>query len=206
MTQATLDEELARRIRLVVLDVDGVLTDNGVYIGRTAVGDGIELKRFHIQDGLGMKLLEWAGVGVVLLSGRESPATASRAAELGLEAHQDAGARKRPIMERILERRGIGWDEVAMVADDLADLPVLSEVALPVAVANAVPEVRDAAVWTTARVGGDGAVREFSEALLRARGEWDAVLQGYARYGMEGGEVADHVATALSKRVRGATR
>lgn len=194
MTGAPLAHGPADRIRLVVLDVDGVLTDNGIYIGQTASGEGVELKRFHVQDGLGIKLLEWAGVKVIFLSGRESHATALRAAELGVDAYQDAGARKRATLDPILERHGVAWDQVAVLADDLADLPLLRAAGLPVAVANAVPEVHAAAAWATERRGGEGAVREFAEALLRARDEWDAVVEAYDRSRDDGTSVAAHFA------------
>lgn len=172
--------EVARRIRLVVLDVDGVLTDGGVYMGTLPGGEALELKRFDIQDGLGVKMLMWSGIEVAIVSGRVSQATTLRAAELGVtECHQDPEAEKLPLVGGVLEERGLGWDEVAMMADDLADLPVLRKVGLPVAVANAVPEVVSAARWQTTRVGGSGAVRELAEALLAARGEWDRRVEAY---------------------------
>ncbi len=173
--------ELARRVRLVALDVDGVLTDNGVYIGRTESGEAVESKRFHILDGLGIKMLGWAGIPVALVSGRESEATRIRAEELGIESYQDSGARKLPALERLIADHGVSWDEVAFVGDDLADLPALSRVGLPVAVANAVPEVKALARWQTRRQGGNGAVREFAEALLKARGEWSRLVVEYQR-------------------------
>lgn len=184
----SLAPELARRIGLVVLDVDGVLTDNGVYIGETEDGRKVELKRFGITDGLGIRMLEWAGIPVALISGRESPATRIRAAELGIECYQDAGARKLPALVEVMERHGVEWEEVAFVADDLADLPALHRVGLPVAVANAVPEVRAVARLQLRRAGGDGAVREFVETLLKARGEWSRLVDEYvaARSEMDG--------------------
>jgi 3-deoxy-D-manno-octulosonate 8-phosphate phosphatase (KDO 8-P phosphatase) len=176
----TIAPTVARRIRLVILDVDGVLTDAGLYLGADAEGGRVELKRFDIQDGLGIRLLADAGIRVAVVSGRESSATALRARELGIEeCHQDAGARKLPVVEEIMARLDVAWDEVAMVGDDLPDLPLLRRVALPVAVANAVKEVRDAAHWITGREGGHGAVREFCRALLEARGDWDATVEAY---------------------------
>lgn len=172
--------DIARAIRMVVLDVDGVLTDGGVYIGARAGGEAIELKRFDIQDGLGVKMLGWAGIEVVIVSGRVSEATTLRAEELGVsECHQDPGAAKLPVVRALLEKRGVGWDETAMVGDDLADLPVLERVGLPVAVSNAVPEVHAVSGWTTTASGGAGAVREFARALLMARGEWEGLVQKY---------------------------
>ncbi len=173
--------ELARRIRLALFDVDGVLTDGGLYIGRSESGDAVELKRFDITDGLGVHMLVWSGIQVALVSGRESAATRLRAAELGVECFEDAGARKIPVVAKLIERHGVSWDEVAFVADDLADLPVLRRVGLPVAVANAVPEVRAASRWVTRRQGGHGAVREFVEELLRARGDWGRLVDEYCR-------------------------
>lgn len=176
-----LDPGLARHIRLVGLDVDGVLTDGGVYVGH-AGDQPIELKRFHIQDGLGLRLLSAAGIRIVLVSGRPSEATTARARELHVdEVIQDEGARKLPAFSGVLERQGIAWADCCFVGDDLPDLPLLRRVGLPVAVANAVPEVRDAARFVTSRPGGSGAVREVAEAILRARDDWDALLADYLR-------------------------
>jgi 3-deoxy-D-manno-octulosonate 8-phosphate phosphatase (KDO 8-P phosphatase) len=172
--------DVAQAIRLVVLDVDGVLTDGGIYVGAQPGGETLELKRFDIQDGLGVKMLGWAGIEVAIVSGRVSEATTRRAAELGIaECHQDPGAAKLPVVRALLEARDVGWDETAMVGDDLADLPVLERVGLPVAVANAVPEVHAVSRWTTSASGGAGAVREFARALLMARGEWEGLVQEY---------------------------
>ncbi|UCC25304.1 MAG: hypothetical protein JSU98_16510, partial [Gemmatimonadales bacterium] len=143
----TIPAEVARRIRIVVFDVDGVLTDAGVYLGETASGEAVELKRFNIQDGLGLKFLEEAGLRVVLISGRVSPATAVRAGELGLEYYQDGGARKVGHLRGVMEREGADWHEVAMLADDLPDLALLRRVGLKGAVANAQPEVMEIAEW-----------------------------------------------------------
>lgn len=175
-----LPREVAERIKLVILDVDGVLTDAGVYMGHGPGGEPLELKRFDIQDGLGVVLLQAAGIEVALVSGRVSPATEVRAAELRIrECHQDAGARKLPVVREMLERLGLEWDEVAMVADDLPDIPVLRKVGLPVAVGNAVPEVRREALWSSRREGGSGAVRDFARTLLKARGEWERLVEEY---------------------------
>jgi 3-deoxy-D-manno-octulosonate 8-phosphate phosphatase (KDO 8-P phosphatase) len=169
----------AARVRLLGLDVDGVLTDNGVYIGPVA-GDRVEFKRFDIQDGLGLILLKTAGLPVVWISGRSSEATALRAAELRVqELLQVPGPRKAAAFGQLLERHGIGWDETAFVGDDLADLPILRRVGLPIAVSNAVSEVKQVAAYVTHAAGGHGAVREVVEALLRARGEWPQILERY---------------------------
>jgi 3-deoxy-D-manno-octulosonate 8-phosphate phosphatase (KDO 8-P phosphatase) len=174
-----IDAAAARRVRLLGLDVDGVLTDNGVYIGPVA-GDRVELKRFDIQDGLGLILLRTAGLPVVWLSGRSSEATALRAAELRVEeVIQVPGPRKAAAFDELLQRRGIEWNEVAFVGDDLADLPVLRRVGLPIAVSNAVSDVKAVASYVTRAAGGHGAVREVIELLLRARGEWPDILERY---------------------------
>jgi 3-deoxy-D-manno-octulosonate 8-phosphate phosphatase (KDO 8-P phosphatase) len=179
MSDPGIDAALAAAIRLVILDVDGVLTDAGVYMGRLPGGEPIELKRFDIQDGVGVKLLQDAGVEVVIVSGRESEATTLRAAELGLRCYQIAGAYKLPTVERMLAERSLDWSEVAMLGDDLPDMSILKRVGLPAAVANATPEVMDVVVWRAKARGGNGAVREFVRALLLARGDWQDAVERY---------------------------
>ncbi|MBM3885511.1 MAG: HAD family hydrolase [Gemmatimonadetes bacterium] len=177
----TIDPALARRVRLVCFDVDGVLTDGGVVLG-DAVGQRVELKRYDIQDGLGITLLRQAGLRTAIITGRESHSVALRAAELQIdEVIQDRRARKVPALTALLERLGLGWDEVAFVGDDLPDLGALRRVGLPVAVGNATAEVRAVATLQLGRSGGAGAVREFCEALLRARGEWETQVEAYVR-------------------------
>ena len=184
---AEIPQDVARAIRLVILDVDGVMTDGGIYLGADEKGATFELKRFEITDGMGVHLLRRAGLELAIVTGRRSEAVALRARELGIrEVHQDPGADKLPIVQSLLKRLGLEWGQAAFLSDDLADIPVLRRVGLPVAVANAAPEVREIASWRTGRRGGEGAVREFSEALLRARGDWDAVLEGYLREREEG--------------------
>jgi 3-deoxy-D-manno-octulosonate 8-phosphate phosphatase (KDO 8-P phosphatase) len=174
-----MDAELARRVRLLVLDVDGVLTDNGIYLGPVG-GQRVELKRFDIQDGLGLGLLRGGPIEVAWVSGRVSEATALRARELKIPTLvQDPGAEKLPAMTALLAEKRVGWDEVAFVGDDWADLPVMRRVGLPIAVANAVKEVKKVARWVTSKEGGHGAVREVIEALLEARGEMTAALERY---------------------------
>jgi 3-deoxy-D-manno-octulosonate 8-phosphate phosphatase (KDO 8-P phosphatase) len=176
-----LTPDAARQVRLLGLDVDGVLTDNGVFIGPVA-GERVELKRFDIQDGLGLILLRTAGLPVVWLSGRSSEATTMRAAELKIsDVIQVAGPRKAAAFGELLARRGIRWEHVAFVGDDLADLPVLQRVGLPIAVSNACDDVKAVAAYVTRASGGHGAVREVVEALLRARGEWSEILDRYFR-------------------------
>ena len=192
----TLSRERAARVRVVMIDVDGVLTDNGVYLGATADGTRVEMKRFHIQDGLGLKMLQWAGLKVVLVSGRESQATRIRAEELGVESRQVAGGYKVPLVQEVLDEAGAEWEELAVLADDLADLPVILRAGLPVSVRNGVAEVKAAARWVTRTRGGDGAVREFAEALLQARGQWPELVEAYRRSREEGGDVPDYLGQA----------
>ena len=119
------------------LDVDGVLTDNAIFVGEVA-GERVEFKRFDIQDGVGMRLLMWSGLHVAIVSGRLSQATELRAKELGVECYQEADAHKIPAMEALLEKKNLTWEEVAFLGDDIPDLAVLRRVGLPAAVANAI--------------------------------------------------------------------
>jgi len=170
---------VAKRIRLVGLDVDGVMTDAGVYIGHSADGP-VELKRFNIQDSIGIKLLMASGIKVVVVSGRFSQATGLRAEELGIdEVVQDPMAVKLPAFKEMLDRAGVRLEEAAFMGDDLPDIPVLRRVGLAAAPQNAVPEVRRVVDIVTAATGGHGAVREFAEALLTARGQWEEAVRQY---------------------------
>src|SRR3989454_8303703 len=165
-----IDAGLARRLKLVGLDVDGVLTDNGIYVGM--VGDHpVELKRFHIQDGLGIKLLRDAGLVVVLASARRSEATELRARELKVdEVVQDK--RKLPAFEDLLRRRGVSWEDCAFVGDDLPDLPLLRRGGVPVAVADAGGEGVGAAQLVTRAPRGQSAGREGGAHTPPARRGW----------------------------------
>lgn len=176
----TLDPQLAGRIGLVVFDVDGVMTDGGIYWADNPGGEPYGLRRFHVHDGIGIYMLRRAGVEVAMVSGKDSEAARARARELGVEeVHQVAPWDKVPTVGRMLERFGLGWDRAACLADDLADLGVLEKVALPAAVFDAAAEVLRLARWRGTVPGGQGAVREFAEALLRARGEWDGLVRDY---------------------------
>jgi 3-deoxy-D-manno-octulosonate 8-phosphate phosphatase (KDO 8-P phosphatase) len=176
-----IDATRARRIRLVAMDVDGTMTDGGIYIGMVA-GEKVEFKRFDIQDGMGMKLLQLAGLKTAMITGRAGDASRLRAEELKVDDFVVAGGRKRAkvhAFEEILEKHGIAWEESCFIGDDLIDIPIMQRAGLPVAVANAVEEVRAIAAFTTSKPGGSGAVREVAEALLRARGEWDQLVETY---------------------------
>ena len=171
---------LAEKIKLVIFDVDGVLTDAGVYVGATGSGETAELKRFDLQDGVGIKMLMWSGLDVAIVSGRVSEATTLRARELGVtECHQEPDAHKLKVVMALLERKGVGWDEVAMIGDDIPDLAVLRRVGLKAAVGNATPPIVAIADWQSRKSGGQGAAREFCDALLEARGVLDEVVERY---------------------------
>ena len=176
---STIPAELASRIRVVVLDADGVLTNGGIYV---ADGDRspFEARKFHVRDGVGLQMLQRAGLGVAIVSGKLSAAVRMRADDLGIEeVHQVDPYDKLPVVEGVLERAGAGWTEAAFLGDDLADLPVLRTVGLPAAVPNAAREVIEASRWVGRVAGGEGAVREFAEALLTARGQWSALVEEY---------------------------
>lgn len=185
--------EVARRIRIVGLDVDGVLTDGGIYLGsadaqKVSPGETpgqpkyapFELKRYDIQDGIAVSFLRRAGIRVAIVSGRVSESVTQRARELGIEdVVQDPEAQKlRPFMD-ILTKHGLTLGEAAFLGDDFPDMAVLRRVGLPVAVGNAVPEIRAVSKVHLSRRGGFGAVREFVELLLKARGEWRSVTDAY---------------------------
>ncbi|MFL5607820.1 MAG: KdsC family phosphatase [Gemmatimonadaceae bacterium] len=170
---------LARSIRLVGLDVDGVLTDGGIYLGG-GNGQPVELKRYEIQDGLGIYLLQKAGLRVAIVTGRVSESVRLRAAELGIDdVAQDAQAQKLPAFLSMLDRHGIAPSEAAFIGDDFPDMAVLRLVGMPVAVANAVPEVKAVCTVHLTKSGGAGAVREFAELLMKARGDWVSITDRY---------------------------
>lgn len=181
-----IEPSLARRIRVVGLDVDGVLTDGGVYLGAARQGGAdvpFELKRYNIQDGLGIQLLRECGIKVVIITGRVSESVALRARELRVDALvQDPEARKLSALTSIAHDFDCGLEDIAFVGDDLPDLAVLRRVGLPVAVGNAVTEVRRIAQLQLRAHGGQGAVREFAEALLMARGEWTEAVECYVAH------------------------
>ena len=163
----------ARRIRLILLDVDGVLTDGTVLMH----GDGTESKGFHIRDGAGIVWAMQAGVEVGLLSARASTVTTQRAAQLGLRIVAQGVASKPVEFARIVAEAGLDEDAVAYMGDDLLDIGVFRRAGLAGAPADAAAEVRAEAHWVSALGGGRGAVREFIELVLRAQGRWDAVVQ-----------------------------
>lgn len=168
--------ERAARIRLLVLDVDGVLTDGGLYYGP----DGSSLKRFNVQDGLGIKLAQSVGVVVAVISGLDSPAVAARVKDLGIEDYHAGHHAKIALVEGLCEKYGLGLDEVAFLGDDWVDAGPLGVVGLPMAVANAQPEVLQRAAWVSTRAGGHGAVREAIRFILEARGLLDGLWEEWS--------------------------
>jgi 3-deoxy-D-manno-octulosonate 8-phosphate phosphatase (KDO 8-P phosphatase) len=168
-------EDRARRIRLILLDVDGVLTDGTVVMH----GDGTESKSFHIRDGAAIVWAMQAGVQVGLLSARASAATTQRAVQLGIKlVSQGVGSKKAEFM-RMAAENGIDEEAVAYMGDDLLDIPVLRRAGLGAAPADAAGEVRAAAHWVSTHGGGRGAVRDFLELVLRAQGRWDEIVQEF---------------------------
>ena len=162
----------ARTLRLILLDVDGVLTDGTVAIS----SDGSESKNFSIRDGAAVLWARREGLTIGLLSGRPSAATTRRAAELGIELVVETGPDKRIAFDQILRSQRLTETEVAYMGDDLLDLPILRRVGLSAAPADAVDEVLADVNWVSARPGGRGAVRELIELILRARLRWQAVV------------------------------
>jgi 3-deoxy-D-manno-octulosonate 8-phosphate phosphatase (KDO 8-P phosphatase) len=163
-------DERARRVRLAVFDVDGVMTDGTLYIGPR----GEEFKAFNILDGHGVKMLQSAGIATAIISGRSSEAVARRAAELAIAHVAQGCADKAAEFEALRARLGLEAEACAFVGDDLPDLAVMRRCGLAVAVANAAQAVKDAAHYVTRAHGGRGAVREFCEVVLRAQGQLGA--------------------------------
>ena len=166
--------EVCRGIELLVLDVDGVLTDGSIFL----TGEG-EIKRFHAHDGLGIKLAMAANIEVAIATARVSAPVAQRAGELGINTALQGRIDKVTAVAELATERGLAHSRIAYIGDDLPDLPAMRSVGLPIAVANARPEVKAAAHFVTKARGGDGAFRELVEIILRSQGLWDAVLARY---------------------------
>ena len=165
----------AANVKLILLDVDGVLTDGAVVI----FGDGSESKRFHIRDGIALVWAQRAGITVGLLSARHSATTAQRAAQLGITLVHQGVASKIKTYDQIVSDMVLSDEEVAYMGDDIVDLAVLARAGLSAAPANAVAEVRARVDFVSAYPGGDGAVRELVEMILRAHGQWDPLIKTY---------------------------
>jgi len=175
MKRSSLHSRLAN-IKLFLCDVDGVLTDGSIYIGGKQ-----EIKRYNIQDGLGLVLLRRAGIKCGWVSSRPSPATTMRARELKITflVQQKDRLGKAEAIEKILAREKLSWDEVCYVGDDIVDLGPLEKAGVGIAVANAVAEAKAVADFVTRAAGGGGGVREIIEMILKAQGKWGGIVAGY---------------------------
>ncbi len=170
-------EQRCRPIELILSDVDGVLTDGGIVFDN----QGIETKRFHIRDGMGIKLWQRAGYRFGLVTGRSSHIVKIRAAELGIDLVRQAAEEKLPATTEIARELGLSLERVCYIGDDLPDLPAMNAVGLSIAVADAAGELRAAAHYTTSVPGGHGAVREAIEMILKHQNRWQDLMQRYGR-------------------------
>src|SRR5215472_6863803 len=169
--------KLAAKIELLLLDVDGVLTDGKFLFVPMPDGSVVEAKAFDAQDGSGIGLARRAGIKLGIISGRLSPAVTRRAEELRLHfCYQGLGRKKLEAFDEIVRTAGLPLDRICFVGDDLQDLPILRRVGFPVAVGNACAEAKMAAAYITERNGGHGAVREVVELILKTQGKWDAAI------------------------------
>ncbi len=169
----------AARIKLLLMDVDGVLTDGHLFNVPDAEGKMVETKGFDSQDGIGLQWLSWKGIKTGVISGRLSPATAERARQCKMTYVYQGHIEKIPILEEILADARVHSDEVAYIGDDFTDIVIMHRVGLAVATANARPEVKQEAHYITQAPGGSGAVREVVELLLQAQDRWGEILQHY---------------------------
>jgi 3-deoxy-D-manno-octulosonate 8-phosphate phosphatase (KDO 8-P phosphatase) len=169
----------AARVKLLLMDVDGVMTDGRLYNVPGPDGAMVETKGFDAQDGIALQWLSWYGVITGLISGRVSPATIERAKQCKFKYVYQGHIEKIPILQEILADAGVTPDEIAYIGDDLTDVVIMRRVGLSFAPANARPEVQECADVTLSRTGGNAAVREVCETLLRAKGHWDELLKKY---------------------------
>jgi len=167
---------LAQNIKLLVLDVDGVLTDGGLYYD----GDGVIMKRFDVQDGFGIKLAQSVGLEIGVITGLDQSPVTRRVTELGIRHYYPGKHKKVPLFEEICEKVGVDVAEAAFMGDDWIDLGVMKRAGLAMCVPNAMPEVIAAADWVAPRPGGRGAVRDAIGFILEARGLLDAAMQQWA--------------------------
>lgn len=166
-----------RPIEMILSDVDGVLTDGGVVFDN----EGIETKKFHIRDGLGIKLWMRAGFHFGIITARTSHIVKVRAGELGIEIVRQGFEEKLAIAREIMEDHSLDPQQVCFIGDDLTDIPIIKSVGLGVAVGDAAAEVKNEAAHTTKLGGGQGAVRELVETILKAKNRWADVIQRYVK-------------------------
>ena len=169
----------ASRIRMLLMDVDGVLTNAKMYNVPGPDGKMWETKGFDAQDGIALQWLSWYGIETGVISGRVSPATEERARQVKMTHVYQGHIEKIPILEQICKTSGIPANAIAYIGDDLTDVVVMRRVSIGIATANARPEVKKSAHLVTQASGGAGAVREFCEILLQAQGKWDELLKKY---------------------------
>jgi len=170
-----MDINKLKRIKLLLLDVDGVLTDGSIIYN----DNGTETKIFNVKDGLGIRLLMEAGIKVGIVTGRSSKTLYHRCKNLGISLIFDGVHEKTSVLELISEQTGLHAEEIAFVGDDLLDLPLLKSVGFSIAVADAHETVIENADMVTSKKGGDGAVREVCEAILKAQGLWNNIIKRY---------------------------
>lgn len=161
-------------IRLLVLDVDGVMTDGSIWLSPNG-----EMKRFNVHDGTGIKYLIRSGIDVAMISGRKSDAAAQRARELGIRECSQGCLKKLPEYLALIQRFKVNSDAVACMGDDLTDLPLFNHCGFRIAPLNAVSEVKERADLISSLPGGHGAVREVAEIILKIQGKWQGLLEGY---------------------------
>ncbi len=168
-------EDCCKNVELILSDVDGVLTDGGIIFDN----QGIETKRFHVRDGMGIKLWQRAGFRFGILTARTSHVVQLRANELGVDVIRQGVEAKLPAGRRLFEELGLNSEQVCYIGDDLPDLALIQTVGLGVAVADASSEVRNAAAYVTKLPGGNGAVRDAIEFVLRKKGLWEGMVRKY---------------------------
>ena len=173
-TNQSLATKLAR-VKLFLSDVDGILTDGSIFIGETG-----ETKKFNIQDGLGLRLLQREGIRVGWVSNRPSKATTRRAKELKIDFLSQEKSSKLAAVEKILAKTKLDWPDVCYMGDDIVDLCLLTRAGLSVSVPNGIAEARSASDYVTVAAGGNGAVREVVELILKAQRKWGRLVQEYS--------------------------
>lgn len=169
--------EIAKNIKLLILDVDGVLTDGGIILDN----EGNEFKSFHVRDGHGIKMLIRAGIKIAMITGRHSKVVERRAQELGITDVFQKCHDKRIAYKQLAEKYSLSDSEIAYIGDDIVDIPLLKGCGLSVTVADADDEVKAFAMMTTKRRGGRGAVREVCDFILKAKGLWQDIIDGYSK-------------------------
>jgi 3-deoxy-D-manno-octulosonate 8-phosphate phosphatase (KDO 8-P phosphatase) len=178
LTEDELNQRAAR-IKVLLMDVDGVLTDGRLYFYPGPDGAMVESKAFDSQDGIALRWLSWYGIRTGVISGRDSPATLARAQQVSMTWVFQGHIEKIPLFEQVMAEANVTKDEVAYVGDDLTDVVIMNRVGLSAAPANSRSEVKNAATVVTDAPGGSGAVREFIELILRAQGSWSEILKKY---------------------------